>query len=117
MKLICINVIFSGYANLPRLKLKTLKDTGFRIMNIAGVLIHAAPGRRNVVEQGLRAVSGVEIHAVTEEGRFVVTLDDNDAKRIADTMSQLHTLDGVLTAAMVYQYSENEVEADETEQA
>jgi nitrate reductase NapAB chaperone NapD len=45
------------------------------------------------------------------EGRFVVTVEDTAAGSAADTVVQLHRLDGVLSAAMVYQYSDTQEDA------
>jgi nitrate reductase NapD len=80
-------------------------------MDIASAVIHAAPGRRAEVRAQLEGLRGLEIHAETPEGRFVVTVEDTAAGSAADTVVQLHRLDGVLSAAMVYQYSDSQEDA------
>jgi nitrate reductase NapD len=75
-------------------------------MDIASAVVHAAPGRRDEVRAQLERLSGLEIHAETPDGRFVVTAEDTAAGSAADTVMQLNRLDGVLSAAMVYQYSD-----------
>jgi periplasmic nitrate reductase NapD len=78
-------------------------------MNISGVVVHALPARLEQVRCTLEALPGLEIHAAADDGRLVVTLEDDDHLRMADTVLNLHRLEGVLAAAMVYQYSdENE---------
>lgn len=77
-------------------------------MDIASAIVNAAPGRREAVRAALLAMSGVEIHAETADGRFVVTVEDTAQASAADTIIELHRLDGVLSAAMVYQYSDRE---------
>jgi nitrate reductase NapD len=76
-------------------------------MDIASAVVHAAPGRRDDVRAGLERLRGVEIHAETPDGRFIVTAEDTPAGSAADAIMRLHTLDGVLSAAMVYQYSDD----------
>jgi nitrate reductase NapD len=77
-------------------------------MDIASAVVHAAPGRRDEVRAQLERLRGLEIHAETPEGRFVVTVEDTAGGSAADTVVQLHRLDGVLSAAMVYQYSDTQ---------
>jgi nitrate reductase NapD len=80
-------------------------------MDIASAVVHAAPGRAAEVRAQLERLSGVEIHAETPEGRFVVTIEDTVSTSAADAVMQLHHLDGVLNAAMVYQYSDTQEDA------
>jgi nitrate reductase NapD len=75
--------------------------------NICGVMVHARPDCRNQVEQALVRRPGVEVHANTEEGRLVVTVEDEDRRVVADTISSFHDIDGVLSAAMIYQFSDD----------
>ncbi len=77
-------------------------------MDIASAVVSAVPGRRDAVRAALLALSGVEIHAETSDGRFVVTVEDTAQTTAADTIIALHRLDGVLSAAMVYQYSDHQ---------
>lgn len=77
-------------------------------MDIASAIVNAVPGRREAVRAALRALNGVEIHAETPDGRFIVTVEDTAQTTAADTIVELHRLDGVLSAAMVYQYSGRE---------
>lgn len=77
-------------------------------MDIASAIVNAVPGRREAVRAALLAMSGVEVHAETPDGRFVVTVEDTAQATAADTIIELHRLDGVLSAAMVYQYSDHQ---------
>jgi nitrate reductase NapD len=80
-------------------------------MDIASAVVHAVPGRAAEVRAQLERLSGVEIHAETPDGRFIVTAEDTAAASAADAVMQLHRLDGVLSAAMVYQYSDPQEDA------
>jgi nitrate reductase NapAB chaperone NapD len=55
----------------------------------------------------------VEIHEQTGDGRFIVTVEDVPGVSVGDTVMQLHRLDGVRFAAMVYQYSDEIHEREE----
>ncbi|MEN8257319.1 MAG: chaperone NapD [Thermodesulfobacteriota bacterium] len=82
-------------------------------MNIAGVLVHARPEHEAEVETALAAIGGVEIHAKTDDSRFVVTVEEQ-GHHLSDTLIELNHIKGVLSAAMVYQHAEDEevTEAD-----
>lgn len=82
-------------------------------MDIASAVVHALPGRRDAVRLQLAAMPGLQIHAETPDGRFVVTVEDTPGASAADAVVALHRLDGVLAAAMVYQYSDEAIETKE----
>ncbi len=81
-------------------------------MNIAGVLVHARPNYHAQVRQSLSELQGVEVHIETADGRFVVTIEEEKRSMVADTLTALHKLDGVLSAAMVYEHSEPDEEGE-----
>lgn len=72
-------------------------------MNVAGVLVHATPAKLDEVRRALAALPGVEIHAATDDGRLVVTVEDALIPA-SDTVMALHRLDGVLSVALVYHH-------------
>lgn len=75
-------------------------------MNIAGLIVHSHPHKIAFVKGRLEILPGVEVHAATENGRIVVTIDEDDNNRMADIIMQLHNVDGVLSAAMIYHHYE-----------
>jgi len=70
-------------------------------VNISGVLVHARPNTLEAVKTAIHELGDIEIHAVTDEGRFVVTMEiaENCA---GDKLIALQNIQGVLSAAMVY---------------
>ena len=82
-------------------------------MNITSAVVYSAPRARSVVRAGLVALAGVQIHAETEDGRFVVTVEDLPGVNAADTVVRLHQLEGVQFAATVYQYSDDGLQREE----
>lgn len=82
--------------------------------NICGVLVHAKPGCVQQVTQALRSMQGVEVHEVAADGRLVVTVESDDRRYVSDTLTGFYSVDGVLSACMVYQFSD-EITATEGE--
>jgi len=77
-------------------------------MNIAGVLVQALPGQAAQVTALLTQLPGVEIHAVNPAGKLVLTVEEEEAVQISERVLNLHRLAGVLSAAMIYQYGEDD---------
>ena len=77
-------------------------------MNISSAIIHARPGAVSIVETGLATLEGVEVHAVSPEGKLIVTIETEDEGSNAATYQSIGQLDGVMSAAMVYHQSESE---------
>lgn len=71
-------------------------------MNIAGVVVHSRPEECGVVEQRLMQLPGVEVHAISEKGRMVVTVESASEHEVADLVTAMQGFAGVLSAAMVY---------------
>ena len=80
--------------------------TNSEAINICGVLVHARPDKLDSVETSLKAFDGLEVHEITDDGRLIITLDHSDRHQMMDTINQLNSVEGVLSAAMVYQHSE-----------
>ncbi len=81
-------------------------------MNIAGVVIHARPEKLAGVEAQLLELPGVEVHATAEDGRMVVTVEDEES-RLGDTVMAFHNVDGVLSASLIYHHFEESEEAQQ----
>ena len=82
-------------------------------MNVSSAIVYASPQCADSVRASLATLPGVEIHEQTGDGRFIVTVEDVPGATVDDTVMQLHRLDGVLFAAMVYQYSDDAREREE----
>lgn len=71
-------------------------------MNISGVIVHARPEKVAAVRARLVEIAGVEVHAVTDEGKLIVTVEEDSDRVLADTVLSLRDVPGVLSASMVY---------------
>lgn len=76
--------------------------------NVCGVLLHARQNKKNTIQSQLLLQAGLEVHAVTEEGRMVLTIENPSRKELANCIMDLHKIDGVLSVAMIYQYSDSD---------
>ena len=77
-------------------------------MNIAGVLIHAYPGKQAHVRASLEELPGVELHHETPDGRFIVTVEDDAETSCDATIMQLQRTSGVAAATLAYHNFEPE---------
>ncbi len=82
-------------------------------MNISGILVHANPEQVDEVKTRLMEMQGVKVHAVIEDGRLIVTVENEDEKVVADTVLKFHQCEGVISAAMVYQYGNEDEDFEE----
>ncbi len=86
-------------------------------MSISGLVIHTRPIQTEAVVRKISAVSGAEIHAATDDGRLVVTVDEPDDAKASDTFVRIQDLDGVVSVSLVYNYFEQQTDEKETTDA
>ena len=79
-------------------------------MNICGCLIHVLPERADDVRPVLEAIDGVEVHAVSDDGRFVIGVEDTPRKRASDIIMDLHQIPGVVSLTLTYHHFEDELQ-------
>ena len=79
-------------------------------MNISSVIVIPHPERIEVVRQSLQTLAGVELHAVSPEGKMIVTLETAGDRETTDLYEQISLLDGVMSASMVYHQKESDPE-------
>lgn len=82
-------------------------------MNICGCLVSAAPGTAERVRAEAEAMDGVEVHAVTEDGRLVVVVEDTASQRASETIMAIHQIGGVISVTLTYHHFED-LDARET---
>lgn len=68
------------------------------------MLVHARPDQAGVVRGQLEAIPGVEVHAVTSEGRLVVTVEKDDDRRMAETFESFSQIPQILSTVLVYHH-------------
>ncbi|TWA85659.1 periplasmic nitrate reductase chaperone NapD [Azospirillum brasilense] len=73
--------------------------------HIASILVHLRPERSPDVRAAVAALGDVEVHA-EERGRMVVTVEGPHEGCIADRMTAIHLMPGVMSAVMVFHHAE-----------
>jgi len=79
-------------------------------MNIASLVVHTRPDDLDAITGQLQTLPGAEVHASTDNGRLVVTIEHDDTHVVAATLTAIHELQGVISAAITFQYSDDESE-------
>lgn len=81
-------------------------------VNISSVIVGVVPDSGPAVRSRLEEFSGVEVHAVTEEGRMIVTIESDGDQATVQTFEAIRQLPGVLSAAMVYHQFESDPDGE-----
>jgi nitrate reductase NapD len=79
----------------------------FGELHITSLVLHALPRHLDRVRRGIAAVQGAELHAAGPTGKLVVTLEAPSAKQIMARVAELQSIDGVISAVLVYQHAES----------
>jgi len=79
-------------------------------MNICSLIVQTPPDRVQVVERGLLALPGVEVHGGRAEGKLVVTVEDVGRNEVADTLASIKDVEGVINAVLIYHYGGDDLE-------
>jgi periplasmic nitrate reductase NapD len=83
-------------------------------LHISSIVVHAEPAAVASVRALIEAVSGLEVHAATDDGKLVVTIEaasDHDSITHVDAV---RALPGVLAVAMVFHQFEPDPEQELT---
>jgi len=75
-------------------------------LHIASLVVHAPPSRAGALAPLLADLPGAEVHAVSAQGKVVVTLEAAGAAEMVALVQQIQRMDGVLSAALVYQHAD-----------
>lgn len=81
-------------------------------MNISSVIVIPHPDHIEAVRLRLQGVDGVELHAVSPEGKMIATIEADDDRVTTSTYEFISQLDGVLSASMVYHQNESDPEME-----
>lgn len=82
-------------------------------VNISSLIVGVQPAMIDRVRADLSGLTGVEIHACSDDGRMIVSLETSNERSTVDTFEAIRQLDGVLSAALVY----HQFESDPDEEA
>ncbi len=83
-------------------------------MSIYSVVIHTKPENISSVSSALENIRGVELHAASDLGKLIVTLDHPDRAYCSDTLMGFHNIPGVINSSLIYEYFEEGDKSEET---
>lgn len=72
-------------------------------LHITSLVVHSTPRRRMSVAAAIDALPGAVVHATSESGKLVVTLEAPTSDAMTAMVSSIQHSDGVLSVALVYQ--------------
>lgn len=81
-------------------------------MNISSVIVIPQPERAAEVVDDLRRLDGVEVAAVSPEGKIIATIEADGDRETVETYETIAGLARVLSVAMVYHQKEDEPDAE-----
>ncbi|WP_374568265.1 chaperone NapD [Ideonella sp.] len=76
-------------------------------LHIASLVIHSTPHRLPAVTGAIAALPGALVHASSEHGKAVVTLEAPSAESMTAMVANIQHIDGVLSATLVYQCADS----------
>ena len=79
-------------------------------MNISGILVQTKPEHIESVIEQIKSSDCCEYHLHDEKGRIVVTIEGENTEEEINKLKQLKTFKNVISADMMYAYSEDELE-------
>jgi len=84
----------------------TLAQTALLTIDLQNDFLHpeGAYGRAGQGAAAIAALPGAEIHAVSDTGKLVVTLEAHSTGEMLERIAAVQGQDGVLASAMVYQH-------------
>ena len=82
-------------------------------MSISGLVLHVLPECVHSVSSEITGFPGVEVHAETDDGKLVVTIDCEKDSEATDTFVKFRDIDGVLSTSLIYNYFEQDSDEEE----
>lgn len=76
-------------------------------VNISSAIVYAKPGQDAAVRAHLSSLAGVEVHAASEDGKIIITLECDNDRGAMDQYEAIGRAEDVLNVAMVYQQTES----------
>ncbi|MBM0490229.1 sorbose reductase [Aeromonas jandaei] len=70
--------------------------------HVSSLVVLTQPTLRHQIAEEITALDGAEIHAITNEGKLVVTLEGSSQRPIMAAIDAIQAMPGVLSAALIY---------------
>ena len=82
-------------------------------LNITSIILGVALKDAAEVSTLLKAIDGMEVHAVAEDGRMIVSIETASEGATVEIFEEIRQMPGVLSASLVY----HQYESDPDEEA
>lgn len=83
-------------------------------MHISSIVVHVDPGVVERVRGFLEAMPGLDVHAATDDGKLVVTIETDSDHASITSVEAVRAMPGVLSVAMVFHQFESDPEQELT---
>ncbi len=70
--------------------------------HVSSLVVLTQPPLRHQLAEQIGALEGAEIHAISDEGKLVVTLEGPSQRQIMAAIDAIQAMPGVLSAALIY---------------
>jgi len=81
-------------------------------MNISSAIVYTAPAQTDALRAHLTTLPGVEVHANTDDGKLVISIEADNDRNAAATYEAIERLPGVLSMALIFQQTESNPEQE-----
>jgi nitrate reductase NapD len=73
-------------------------------LHISSLVVHAHPKRIAAIVEAIGSMPGAEVPIADSSGKIVVTLETDSQGAVADALTRISLVDGVLSAALVFHH-------------
>lgn len=70
--------------------------------HITSLVVHATHAERDALQQAINGLAGTEIHACTDDGKLIVTIEGESQREILDQVEAINGFAGVLSSSLIY---------------
>ncbi len=82
-------------------------------LHVSGVLVRSRPERMSRTQAHLENVPGVSVYTATSDGHIVTVIERDSDAELTDAFQHIQNTAGVLSASLVYHYSDKSNALDE----
>ncbi|GEM_PF-1091762 len=90
--------------HFPRLTRTTIEGC---VLNISSAIVYAKSEHEPALRTQLLQVTGVEVHASTDDGKMIITIESESDRTAVNTYEAIERMEGVLSVAMIFQQTES----------
>ena len=80
-------------------------------MNISSLIVMVSEGDAERVVNEIKSISGCDV-PISENNILIVSIEGENIESETEKMKKIESIDGVISAKLVYAYAEDELEAE-----